>query len=62
MLRLLRKLWDDDRGALLATEWVFMGTILVIGVLPGVDGPCRKALAIQVGCHANPSVWGMSGR
>ena len=36
MNRLLRKLWADDTGAMLAVEWVFMGTILVLGVIPGM--------------------------
>lgn len=34
--RLLRKLWKDERGSLLITEWVFMASILVLGVIPGV--------------------------
>ena len=36
MRRLFRRLWQDDDGALLATEWVFLATILVIGVIPGM--------------------------
>src|SRR5436853_3162137 len=30
------KLWKDQRGSLLVTEWVFMATILVLGIIPGV--------------------------
>ncbi len=33
---LIRKLWRDDDGAMLATEWVFMGTILILGIIPGM--------------------------
>jgi hypothetical protein len=33
---MLRKLWNDDCGALLATEWVFLATLLVIGVITGL--------------------------
>jgi hypothetical protein len=36
MCGLLRKLWQDDGGALIATEWVFMVTILVIGLVVGL--------------------------
>ncbi len=31
-----RRLWQDDGGALLATEWVIVATILVIGIIPGL--------------------------
>lgn len=31
MRRRLLQLWHDDGGALIATEWVFVATILVIG-------------------------------
>ncbi|HMP03146.1 MAG TPA: hypothetical protein PKC45_11655 [Gemmatales bacterium] len=30
------KLWHDDRGALVATEWVFVSTILIVGVVAGL--------------------------
>lgn len=33
---MLKKLWNDDLGALIATEWVFMTTILVIGLVVGL--------------------------
>lgn len=36
MRSLMLKLWNDDRGALLATEWVFISTILVVGVVAGL--------------------------
>jgi hypothetical protein len=31
----VRRLWRDDAGALLATEWVVLATILVLGIIPG---------------------------
>jgi hypothetical protein len=34
--RLLKKLWNDQRGSLLITEWVFMASILVLGIIPGI--------------------------
>src|SRR5262249_17906233 len=34
--RLLKRLWNDDRGALIATEWVFVATLLVLGIITGL--------------------------
>jgi Flp pilus assembly pilin Flp len=36
MKGMMVRLWHDDSGALLATEWVFMATILVIGLIVGL--------------------------
>ena len=36
MRQLIRKLWNDDCGALIATEWVFVATILVLGIITGL--------------------------
>jgi hypothetical protein len=36
MMHLLSHVWADDSGALLATEWVVLATILVIGIVPGL--------------------------
>jgi hypothetical protein len=36
MHRLLLKLWNDDRGSLQVTEWLFLATILILGVIPGI--------------------------
>jgi Flp pilus assembly pilin Flp len=36
MKRSFSNLWKDDCGALLATEWVVMATIIVLGVIPGL--------------------------
>jgi ammonia channel protein AmtB len=36
MPRSLGNLWKDESGALLVTEWVFVATILVLGILPMV--------------------------
>jgi Flp pilus assembly pilin Flp len=35
MRQLLKKLWNDDQGALIATEWLFIATIMVIGLVIG---------------------------
>jgi hypothetical protein len=34
--KLFGRLWDDDAGALLATEWVVIATIMVLGLIPGL--------------------------
>lgn len=36
MRRLLHRLWQDDGGALIATEWTFVATILVLGCITGL--------------------------
>ncbi len=36
MRSMLLKLWRDDAGALIATEWVFVVTIIVIGLVVGL--------------------------
>ena len=36
MFQLIRRLWADDAGALIATEWVFVATILVLSLVVGL--------------------------
>jgi hypothetical protein len=36
MRQMLTKMWLDDTGVLIATEWVFVGTILILGVITGL--------------------------
>jgi hypothetical protein len=36
MRQLMLRLWKDDAGALIATEWVFVATILVLGSITGL--------------------------
>ena len=36
MLGLMSRLWNDDEGAIIATEFVFLATILVVGILVGM--------------------------
>jgi hypothetical protein len=33
---LLKRLWHDDRGAVLATEWVLITTLFLIGLVPAL--------------------------
>ena len=47
MRRLMQKLWSDDHGALIATEWVFVATILVLGIITGLIA-VRQAVIGQV--------------
>jgi Flp pilus assembly pilin Flp len=36
MTALLRKLWNDQAGGLLAAEYLILGTLLTIGLLVGI--------------------------
>jgi hypothetical protein len=36
MSKLLQKLWADDCGALIASEFLFVATILVLGLVAGL--------------------------
>jgi hypothetical protein len=45
MRQLFQKLWNDDCGALIATEWVFVATILVLGIITGLVAVRNAVLA-----------------
>jgi hypothetical protein len=45
MKQSLTNLWHDDCGALLATEWVIIATIIVIGIIPGLIAVRQGTLA-----------------
>jgi hypothetical protein len=47
MSRLLGKLWSDDRGALLATEFVFMASLLAMGTVAGLTA-VRQAVVSEL--------------
>lgn len=47
MHRLIGRLWQDDGGAMLATEWVFVATILVIGSITGLVA-VRQAIILEL--------------
>jgi len=63
MRKLLAKLWRDDGGALLAAEWVFLGTILVIGLVPGMVAirDALNASMLKAACQLNSSSCACSG-
>jgi Flp pilus assembly pilin Flp len=52
MRNLMLKLWNEDRGALLATEWVFVSTIMVIGVVAGLKS-VQQAVVTELADLAN---------
>ena len=35
-MTMLKKLWSDDAGAIIAAEYLFIATILVIGIIVGL--------------------------
>src|SRR6516165_4539616 len=47
MAHLMRKLWRDDCGALISAEFLFVATILVIGVIIGLTN-VRSALNAEL--------------
>ena len=52
MRRLMFKLWNDDCGALIATEWVFVATILVLGSITGLIS-VRQAVITELESFAD---------
>ena len=52
MRHLVVKLWKDDCGALIATEWVFVATILVLGSITGLV-MVRQAILTELSDFAN---------
>jgi hypothetical protein len=49
---LMVKLWGDDGGALIAAEWVFVATILVLGSITGLVA-VRQAVIAELHDFAN---------
>ncbi len=47
MAQLMRKLWRDDCGALISTEFLFVATILVIGLVVGLTA-VRSAINAEL--------------
>lgn len=47
MRQLMSRLWTDDAGALLAVEWVFVATILIIGSITGLVA-VRQAIITEL--------------
>jgi len=47
MSQMLKELWSDDEGALIAMEFLFIATILVIGLVVGLVG-VRDAIVTEL--------------
>ena len=52
MRNLMVRLWNDDCGALIAAEWVFVATILVLGAITGLVA-VRQAVIAELHDVAN---------
>jgi len=52
MFQLMDRLWNDDRGALIAMEYLFVATILVIGIVVGLAA-VRDAVNVELSELAN---------
>ena len=52
MRNLMVKLYNDDAGALIASEWVFVATILVLGAITGLVA-VRQAVIAELHDVAN---------
>ena len=48
MSRMLRKLWADDRGAVMASELLFLYTMLVVGTISGLSAMRQAMLSEMV--------------
>jgi Flp pilus assembly pilin Flp len=53
--RLMLRLWRDDGGALLALEWAFLATLLVIGITTGLVA-VRSAVNTELTQVANAAM------
>lgn len=49
---MLRRLWNEDEGAILSAELVLFGTILVIGMITGLSS-VQTAVVTELGDLAN---------
>ncbi|MFO0845107.1 MAG: hypothetical protein U0797_22420 [Gemmataceae bacterium] len=52
MSQMMKKLWSDDQGALIAMEFLFVATILVIGIIAGLSS-VRSAVNVELSELAN---------
>jgi len=48
----MKRLWNDDAGALIASEFLFVATILVIGIIVGLSS-VRVAVVAELAEFAN---------
>jgi Flp pilus assembly pilin Flp len=52
MKNMLNRLWSDDQGALIAMEFLFVATILVIGIIVGLSA-VRSAVNAELTALGN---------
>jgi Flp pilus assembly pilin Flp len=52
MRKIIAKIWNDEGGALISVEWVFVATILVLGVTVGLTA-VRNAVNSELAEAAN---------
>jgi hypothetical protein len=52
MMTFAAKLWNDDAGAMIASEYLFVVTILIIGTIVGLAA-VREAINTELGEVAN---------
>lgn len=52
MRNVMARLWNDDDGALIAVEWIFLATILILGVIVGMVA-VRQAIIAEFHDIAN---------
>jgi hypothetical protein len=50
MLNRICGLWDDDAGALIAGEWVFVATVLTLGAVTGLISVRQAVIAEMHDC------------
>jgi hypothetical protein len=55
MRQLLRRLWCDDRGAIISGELLLISTILVLGIIPGIVA-LRNGIVVELTEIANAIV------
>ena len=52
MRPLIQQLWKDDTGAVLAFEWVYLASLLILGILTGLIA-IRQAVISEMTEYAN---------
>lgn len=52
MTNLLRRLWNDDQGAVISVEWILIVAILIFGIIPGLVA-VRNAINAEMATIGN---------
>jgi Flp pilus assembly pilin Flp len=51
-MNLLRRLWNDDQGAIISVEWILIVSILIFGLIPGLVA-LRNSIDAALGTIGN---------